>query len=462
MKQISTRLGEQKISKLLLNLSLPATVGMLVNALYNLVDTIFVGRGVGAIAIGGLTVAFPIQMIIMAFAMMIGIGAASAISRSLGEKNIERADYVAGNSFLCVIILSAIIFALGLIFTEPMLRIFGSTETILPYAKDYIKIILWGNIFFSFAMSSNNLIRAEGNAKVAMASMLIGAIFNIILDPIFIFIFKLGIKGAALATIISQFISFLYILTYLYSGKSSLKIKLHHLKPKINIIKEIFAVGSAAFSRQVSGSIVAIVVNNSLRVFGGDIALIIVGMLQRITMFMFMPLFGVIQGMQPIVGFNYGAKKYDRLKEAVKLSLITATALATFSWLIVELFPAAIISIFTTDTEIITKGSLVIRIAVSMIPFIGIQIVAAGLFQSLGKAVPSLVLSLLRQVLLFIPLVIILPRVWGLRIMGIWIAYPAADILSVILTVLYLRSELKKMGFWFDNNLIREELSDLT
>lgn len=462
MKQISTRLGEQKISKLLLNLSLPATVGMLVNALYNLVDTIFVGRGVGAIAIGGLTVAFPIQMVLMAFAMMIGIGAASAISRSLGEKNIERADYVAGNSFLCVIILSAIISALGLIFTEPMLRIFGSTETILPYAKDYIKIILWGNIFFSFAMSSNNLIRAEGNAKVAMATMLIGAILNIILDPIFIFIFKLGIKGAALATIISQFISFLYILTYLYSGKSSLKIKLHHLKPKINIIKEIFAVGSAAFFRQVSGSVVAIVVNNSLRVFGGDIALIIVGMLQRITMFMFMPLFGVIQGMQPIVGFNYGAKKYDRLKEAVKLSLITATALATFSWLIVELFPTAIISIFTTDTEIITKGSLVIRIAVSMIPFIGIQIVAAGLFQSLGKAVPSLVLSLLRQVLLFIPLVIILPRVLGLGIMGIWIAYPAADILSVILTVLYLRSELKKMDFWFDNNLVREELSGLT
>jgi putative MATE family efflux protein len=462
MKQISTRLGEQKISKLLLNLSLPATVGMLVNALYNLVDTIFVGRGVGAIAIGGLTVAFPIQMVLMAFAMMIGIGAASAISRSLGEKNIERADYVAGNSFLCVIILSAIISALGLIFTEPMLRIFGSTETILPYAKDYIKIILWGNIFFSFAMSSNNLIRAEGNAKVAMATMLIGAILNIILDPIFIFIFKLGIKGAALATIISQFISFLYILTYLYSGKSSLKIKLHHLKPKINIIKEIFAVGSAAFFRQVSGSVVAIVVNNSLRVFGGDIALIIVGMLQRITMFMFMPLFGVIQGMQPIVGFNYGAKKYDRLKEAVKLSLITATALATFSWLIVELFPTAIISIFTTDTEIITKGSLVIRIAVSMIPFIGIQIVAAGLFQSLGKAVPSLVLSLLRQVLLFIPLVIILPRVLGLGIMGIWIAYPAADILSVILTVLYLRSELKKMDFWFDNNLVREELFDLT
>ncbi|HER24478.1 MAG TPA: MATE family efflux transporter [Candidatus Atribacteria bacterium] len=446
MKQMTARLGEEKISKLLLNLSVPATVGMFVNALYNLVDTIFVGRGVGAIAIGGLTVAFPIQMVIMAFAMMIGIGAASAISRSLGEKNIERADYVAGNSFLCVIISSAIISTLGLIFTEPILRIFGSTETILPYAKDYITIILWGSIFFSFGMSSNNLIRAEGNAKVAMATMLIGAILNIILDPIFIFIFKLGVKGAALATIISQFISFLYILTYLYSGKSSLKIKLHHLKPKINIIKEIFAVGSAAFSRQISGSVVAIVVNNSLRVFGGDIALIIVGILHRVTMFVFMPLFGVIQGMQPIVGFNYGAKKLDRVKEAVKLSLITTIVIATFGWLIIEFFPFTVISMFTRDAEIVEKGSSIMRIVISMIPIIGIQIVGAALFQSLGKAVPSLILSLLRQVLLFIPLVIILPRVLSLGLLGIWIAYPAADILSVTLTALFLRSELKKMS----------------
>lgn len=446
MKQMTTRLGEEKISKLLLNLSVPATVGMFVNALYNLVDTIFVGRGVGAIAIGGLTVAFPIQMVIMAFAMMIGIGAASAISRSLGEKNIERADYVAGNSFLCVIISSAIISTLGLIFTEPILRIFGSTETILPYAKDYITIILWGSIFFSFGMSSNNLIRAEGNAKVAMATMLIGAILNIILDPIFIFIFKLGVKGAALATIISQFISFLYILTYLYSGKSSLKIKLHHLKPKINIIKEIFAVGSAAFSRQISGSVVAIVVNNSLRVFGGDIALIIVGILHRVTMFVFMPLFGVIQGMQPIVGFNYGAKKLDRVKEAVKLSLITTIVIATFGWLIIEFFPFTVISMFTGEAEIVEKGSSIMRIVISMIPIIGIQIVGAALFQSLGKAVPSLILSLLRQVLLFIPLVIILPRVLSLGLLGIWIAYPAADILSVTLTALFLRSELKKMS----------------
>jgi putative MATE family efflux protein len=385
-------------------------------------------------------------MVIMAFSQMIGIGAASAISRSLGAKDIEKADYVAGNSFLLIVILSSIIAAIGLTFTEPMLRLFGATDTILPYAKDYITIILWGSVFFSFAMSSNNLIRAEGNAKVAMATMLIGAILNIILDPIFIFVFKMGVKGAALATVISKFVSFIYVLTYLYSGKSSLKVKLHHLKPKMRIIIEILTVGFAAFARHVTGSIVAIVVNNSLRIFGGDMALIIVGILHRVTMFVFMPLFGVIQGMQPIVGFNYGAKKLDRVKETLKLSLITTTVIATFGWLIIELFPFAIISVFTRDAEIIEKGSTIMRIVISVIPVIGIQLVGAALFQALGKAVPSLILALLRQVLLFIPLVIILPRVLGLGLLGIWIAYPAADILSVVLTVLFLRSELKKMS----------------
>jgi len=234
----------------------------------------------------------------------------------------------------------------------------------------------------------------------------------------------MGVKGAALATVISKFVSFLYVLTYLYSGKSSIRVKLHHLKPKIHIISEILTVGFASFARHVTGSVVAIVVNNSLRIFGGDMALIIVGIVHRVTMFVFMPLFGVVQGMQPIVGFNYGAKKLDRVKETLKLSLI----------------------IFTRDAEIIEKGSTIMRIVISLIPAIGIQIVGAALFQSLGKAVPSLILALLRQVLLFIPLVIILPRILGLGLLGIWIAYPAADILSVVFTVLFLRSELKKMS----------------
>jgi len=458
MKAISTRLGKEKISSLLVSLSVPATLGMTVNALYNLVDTIFVGRGVGAVAIGALTVSFPIQMIIMAFAIMIGMGSASAISRSLGAKNIERADNVTGNSFFSIVFFSGIIAVLGLIYTEPLLRLVGATDTILPYARDYITIIFYGSIFRSFAMSTNNLIRAEGNAKVAMISMIIGAGSNIILDPIFIFVFKLGVKGAALATVIAQFFAFLYIVRYLYSGKSSLKVKLHHLKPRFGIIKEIITVGLASFFRHIAGGISGVIINSALSMLGGDIALIIVGILQRVTMFVFMPLFGVVQGMQPIIGFNYGAKKYERVKETLKISILVTTGLATLGWAIIELFPTFIFGIFTSEREVIINGAPVIRIVISMIPLIGVQIVGAAMFQSLGKAVPTLVLSLLRQVLIFIPLIIILPRIFGLGLMGIWISYPIADVLSVILTVLYLKNNLIKMNLWFDEGNISKDL----
>ncbi|MEA1939694.1 MAG: MATE family efflux transporter [Candidatus Caldatribacteriota bacterium] len=460
MKEISTRLGKEKISKLLISLSVPATMGMTVNALYNLVDTIFVGRGVGAIAIGALTVSFPIQMIIMAFAIMIGMGSASAISRSLGAKNVERADNVTGNSFISIVFFSAIIAILGLIFTEPLLRLVGATDTILPYARDYITIIFYGSVFRSFAMSTNNLIRAEGNAKVAMTSMIIGAGSNIILDPIFIFVFKLGVKGAALATIIAQFFAFLYILRYLYSGKSSLKVRFHHLKPRLDIIKEIITVGMASFFRHISGGIAGIIINSSLSILGGDVALIIIGILHRVTMFIFMPMFGVVQGMQPIIGFNYGAKKYERVKETIKISILVTTGLATLGWCFIELFPSLIFHVFTSEGEVIEKGIPVMRIIISMIPLIGIQIVGATVFQSLGKAIPTLILSLLRQILIFIPLVIILPRILGLGIMGIWISYPIADVLAVILTVFYLRSELKKMNLWFHGSGVGEGLAD--
>ncbi|MBF8983602.1 MATE family efflux transporter [Lutibacter sp. B2] len=429
-----------------MKLSLPATIGMMVNALYNIVDTIFIGRGVGTDAIGGLAIAFPIQMIIMALAQMVGIGAASAVSRSLGEKNIERADYVAGNAFISVFILSSITVVFGLTFIDPILKIFGATDTLLPYAKEYLSVIFMGSIFFSFTVSSNNLVRAEGNAKASMFIMIIGTGVNIILDPIFIFVFKLGIRGAALATIISQFISFLYILRYMYGGSSSLKVKLHHLKLKKDILKEIFSVGFSSFARQSAGSVVAIVLNNSLKFYGGDMAISIYGTVNKVLMFLFMPLFGVVQGMQPIVGFNYGAKKIARVKEVVKLSIIITTILASVSVLIGEIFPTTIMSVFTNDVAFINDSANVLRIIMSAIPFIGIQVVGATLFQSLGRAVPSLVLSILRQVLFLIPLILILPSFFGLGLFGIWISFPIADLLSVIVTVVLLRKEMKKIS----------------
>ena len=443
MTDKSYKLENEKMSKLLMNLSLPATIAMIVNALYNITDTIFIGRGIGYLGIGGLTIAFPVQMLIMAIAQMVGIGAASIISRSLGAKDIEKADHVAGNSFLSVGILGVSMCVLGLVFIDPLLRIFGATDTLLPYAKEYLQVILIGSIYFPFAVSTNNLIRAEGNAKVAMFSMLIGTILNIILDYIFIFPLNMGIRGAALATILSQLVSVVYILVYIYGGHSSLKVKLHHLKPEWKILREIMAIGFPSFARQASGSVIAIILNNSLAFYGGDLAISIYGIVNRVTMFLFMPLFGVVQGMQPIAGFNYGAKRFDRVKEVVKLSIIVTTIFATVGTFIGELFPGFIIGVFDDDPELIKNGAFALRLIISMIPIIGVQIIGAALFQSLGKAIPSLLLTLSRQVLLLIPLVLILPRVFGLGLLGIWISVPIADFFATIITIFLLKREMK-------------------
>jgi len=424
---------------------LPAVVGMVANALYNLVDTIFVGRGIGSLAIGALAIAFPLQMFIVAIAQTIGIGAGSAVSRSLGAGDVDRARSVVGNSFLCVITLSLVVSITGLTFTDQILVFFGATQTILPYARDYIIILLWGLTFFSFAISSNNLIRAEGNARVAMISMLIGAILNIFLDPLFIFVFNLGIQGASLATITAQFCSFLYILHYIYGKETSLRINFLHLFPNFSIIKEIITVGLPSFARLSSGSISTLLVNQSLRFYGGDLAIIILGVIIKITRFLFMPMFGVVQGMQPIAGYNYGARKYNRVFEVLYLTIKTLFLISTFLCFIIILWPAKVISVFTGDPEVIQIGVPVMRIMLFSIPVLSIQMTGATLFQALGKAMPAMVFSLLRRVLLFIPLIIILPRFFQLGVRGVWISYPLADVLSAIITWIFLRNQVQKI-----------------
>lgn len=444
MNQYSLQLGTENIKKLLIRLSLPATIGMIVNALYNLVDTIFVGRGVGYLGIAGLSIALPIQMFVMAFAFMVGIGASSAVSRNLGADNLERAEKIAGNSFVLIIAVVAIIATLGYTFINPLLKFFGATETILPYARDYMQIIFVGSIFFAFAMSSNNLIRSEGNAKVAMFAMIIGTGLNIILDPILIFGLDMGIKGAAWATVISQFVSFIYVMFYFLSGKSSLKLQPHHLKLELNIIREIITVGFPAFIRQVNGSILAIIMNNSLGYFGGDIAITVYGMINRVMMFLLMPLFGIVQGMQPIVGYNYGAKAYARVKETIKLSIIITVLFSTIAWAFTQLFPGFIIGIFTDEPEVRQLGIIAVRIIFLVIPVIGVQIISGALFQALGRAKPAFILSVLRQMIILIPLVLILPRL-GFGLIGIFVAFPISDLISTIISGYILKHELNKM-----------------
>ncbi|SFH55975.1 putative efflux protein, MATE family [Tindallia magadiensis] len=439
------RLGSEKILTLLVRLSAPATVAMLVNALYNIIDTIFIGRGVGYLGIGGLTVAFPVQMAIMALAQTIGIGAASATSRNLGAGEVEKAKKVAGNSFLASMLMGAVVFTVGNLMMNPILKMFGATDTLLPYAKEYLRIILIGSLYFPFVVNANNLIRSEGNSKVAMISMIVGAVINTCLDYLFIFPMNMGIKGAALATITSQFFSLLYVLCYFYGENSLIKVKIRHLKFDWSIQKEILKIGSSSFARQIAGSLMAIAINNSLAFYGGDLALSVFGIVQRVMMFLFMPMFGIVQGMQPIVGYNYASGNAKRVIEVVKLAITGITVMAVVSTILGQLFPASIIRLFDDSQEVVETGILALRISIAMIPIVGVQIVGAALFQSLGKVIPALVLTISRQILFLIPLVLVLPKIGGLGLIGIWISFPLADLLSTVFTSFWVKKQINEL-----------------
>ena len=440
-KDIHKMLGEQKIGRLLLSLSLPATIGMLVQAMYNFVDTIFVGRGVGSMGIAGISISLPVQIFVMAFAQMFGIGGASVISRALGEKNHEKAKRAAGNVMAFSIAFGLAMTLLGYFFLDRLLIMLGASEAITPYAREYLGIILFGSVFFSFGMAMNHVVRAEGKPKIAMAAMLISAVLNIILDPIFIFSLNMGIWGAALATVLSQAATSIYVLFYFLSGKSLLRVSLRSLIPEWKIMRETVSVGLSAFSRQVAGSLLAVVLNNSLVFYGGDIAVAVYGVINRLLMVFIMPMFGVNQGFLPIVGYNYGARKMRRARESVKLASTVTTLIALFSAIIMFLFARQLISIFTDETELIEPAIFALRIVILSIPTIGVQVIASGMFQALGKAVPALFLSLLRQIIILIPLILVVPRFLGID--GIWISFPLADLISFAISVVFYLRELK-------------------
>ncbi|GAG58603.1 unnamed protein product, partial [marine sediment metagenome] len=354
-------LGNKRIGPLLAKLAIPTTIGMMANSLYNVVDTIFIGRGVGTLAIAGIGIVFPIQMIIMAIAQLFGMGAASMVSRSLGKKDFGRASNVVGNSFIASFVFGTFAAIMVFIFLNPILRVFGATENILPFARDYLSIVTFGFIYFPFLVSTNNLIRAEGDAKNAMIVMLVAIGLNIILDPIFIFALDMGIKGAAYATIIAQFTGFIYIVLYYILGRSSLKIRMVHFRMRWLIFKEMVSLGFASFVRQVSMSILIIVVNNSLRAYGGDISIAVFSVVNRVVMFITMPLFGIVAGVQPMIGFNYGASNMGRVKGSLKTAVLTTLAIGAVFCIIILAIPSKIIGLFTIDTELINNGIFPMR-----------------------------------------------------------------------------------------------------
>lgn len=404
-------LGEEKIGKLLLKFSIPAIVGMVVNAIYNIVDRIFIGNFVDSLGLGGITIAFPIMIIIMAFGMLIGIGATSLISIRLGEGKREEAELILGNAMVLLIVISLTLSIFGLIFLDPILKLFGASPQILPYAKEYLSIILLGAVFQSIGFGMNNFIRADGSPKMAMATMLIGAILNTILDPIFIIVFNMGIKGAALATIISQAVSAAWVLNYFFSGKSSLVVKKENWKLKPHIVKNILAIGSAPFAMQVAASGITTLLNRSLITYGGDLAVSAYGAINSFSTILLMPIFGINQGSQPIIGYNYGAKNYDRVKKAFLLAITAATTITIIGFVVTRMFPSQLVALFNSkDKELVNIGANGMKIFFTMLPLIGFQIVSSNYFQATGKPKQAMLLSLSRQVLMLIPAIIILPR----------------------------------------------------
>ena len=443
-KDRATQLGTEPVGKLLLKFSLPAMVGMIVQSLYNMVDRIFIGQGVGPLGIAGATVGFPFMLISMAFGMLIGIGGNSLVSISLGEGKRDYAEKVLGNSFTLMIIIMGGITALGLTFLEPILRLAGASDSILPYATDYMSIILWGSVFNGIGFGLNNFIRGEGNPKVAMLTMLLGAVLNIILDPIFIFVFDMGIAGAAWATVISQTVSATWVVAYYLRGKSSLKLRKKNLVIEPKVMLRIFAIGSAPFAMQFAASIQNTILNSQLQTYGGDQAISAMGIMYSVAMLILMPLFGLNQGSQPIIGYNYGAKQYGRVMKTVQLAMIAATAIVFVGWLITRFFPGVIVAIFGGgDPGFIALASRAMFLFFFMYPLIGFQIIASNYFQATGKPKQAMFLSLSRQVVFLIPSLFILPRFLGLD--GVYSAGPTADFLSALFTgVLFLR-EAKKL-----------------
>ncbi len=444
---VSTReqqLREKPIKPLFWQFSIPAITGMVVQALYNIVDRIFIGHMPqnSALAMGGLGISMPILFILMGFSMLFGIGAGANISIRLGEQRYQRAQQIFQHALIMLGISSIILVSIGLINTDSILRLFGATENNLPYARDYLRIILVGNIWNTFAFAFTHMIRAEGSPKVAMTSMLIGAITNTILDPIFIYTFDMGVKGAAYATIIAQFGSFLWSLKYYLSQQSMMKIQFKD-KFDAKIVMSIMAIGVSPFFIQIAGSVVGALMNNQLAAYGGEIAQSAYIAFMSITQLVYMPIFGMNQGLQPIVGFNYGAKNYQRAKDANKLGLIYATILCSIGWLACILMPEYLVQLVTNDPEVIRVSSTGLRVITAAMFMVGIQVISSNFFHSIGKAKVSFLLSFLRQLALLAPLILLLPRFLGLD--GIWMAVPIADSVATIVTIGFLIYQYKQM-----------------
>lgn len=443
MGKTQQMLEHESIGKLLLKYSVPAIIGMMVNALYNVVDRMFIGNipGVGPLAITGVGVTMPIVTIILAFSMLIGIGATTNISIKLGQGKKGEAQELIGNSISLSVVIGIILTIIGIVFGDSILKLFGASEGSLYYAKAYINIILLGTVFNIMAFSLNSTIRGDGNPKLAAIIMVVGCLTNIVLDALLIFIFKMGIQGAAIATVVSQIVTALWGLLYYLKGKSNLEFKKSSLKLNKKHVKTIFAIGCSPFAMQIATSLVQVISNNALKVYGGDLAIGAMATIASIILIFLMPIFGITQGAQPIVGFNYGCKQYDRAKKAFNISLITATIILSLGTIAIQFFPEVLVSMFNKDPKLMDIAINGLKKYSYMLPIVSVSIVGSNYVQSVGKAKTAMILSLLRQVILLVPMIMVLPKFLGLD--GVWIAQPVSDFISFIITGMVIIIEFK-------------------
>jgi putative MATE family efflux protein len=439
-------LGEKKVSKLLTEFSVPAIVGMMVNSLYNVVDRIFIGNSadLGKNGLAGITVVFPIMIILMSLGILFGIGGATLFSMKLGEGKKNEAENALGNSFVLLVIAGISFMVLGQFFLKPILALFGASETVMPYAMEYMRVIFFGAVFQIVSMGMNNFIRADGNPQIAMMTMFLGAGINIVLDPIFIYVLKLGMGGAALATIIAQCISSIWVVSYFLGKRSRNKIKKKYMKLKLHIVTRIAALGVPGFSIQLANSLLNAILNKSLFLYGGDIAVSGMGIINSLLSILLMPVIGVKQGVQPIISFNFGAKKYDRVKTAAKLAIMASTGIVLIGYAATRLFPEQMITLFNQDPELVAFGRHALLLWMFCMPVVGFQIIASNYFQAIGKYGIAMFLTLTRQVIFLIPALLIFPGFWGIT--GLLYAAPFADLFSAILTGLWFYFGMKNLG----------------
>ncbi len=441
-KQIPTELGTEKISSLLKRYALPAIIAMTASSLYNMVDSIFIGNGVGPLAISGLAVTFPLMNLSTAIGTLVGIGCMTMLSVFLGQKNYKAANIVLDNLVSLSFITSIIFMALTLSFLDPILYFFGASANTIGYAREYMQIILYGNLITHLYFGLNGAMRASGNPKKAMTLTLITVLLNTALDPIFIFGFGMGIKGAALATVLAQVITTIIEIFHFIGRNKFLRLDRNIFRIDARVAKDSLSIGMGPFLMNTAACMVTLFINQQLLRYSGDLGIGSYGIINRITFIFVMICSGLNQGMQPIAGFNYGARKYTRVREVFKKSVIIATIICTCCFLISEFAARPAVSIFTDDPELIRRAIDGLQITNILFPFVGFQIVSTYFFQSLGMVNRSIILSLSRQVLFLIPLLYAVPGICGEN--GIWISFPISDAIAAIMTVIMLVSVFKK------------------